>query len=141
MTHDQNVNDAEVDHIAEVSKMVSNPIDEALEMASNHAGDATEKVGQKFDADKPRFDLIPPRAERLLAKVLTFGAKKYAPGNWQHVEDAETRYIAAALRHINAYRVGEHSDPETGLPHLAHAMCSLAFVLELDEHAEMERAG
>jgi hypothetical protein len=101
--------------------------------SSDHIADANKKVGQKFDTDKPRFDLIPPRAEKLLAQVLTFGAQKYAPGNWQHVEDAEQRYIAAALRHINAQRSGEHSDPETGLPHLAHAMCCLAFVIELQE--------
>jgi hypothetical protein len=117
------------DHIADAGKMIS-----------DHAGDANEKVGIKHDADKPRFDLIPPRAEEMLAKVLTFGANKYAPGNWQHVPDAENRYIAAALRHINAQRIGEHSDPETGLPHLAHAMCCLAFVIELQERecAEIE---
>lgn len=117
------------DHIADAGKMIS-----------DHTGDANEKVGIKHDADKPRFDLIPPRAEEMLAKVLTFGANKYAPGNWQHVPDAENRYIAAALRHINAQRIGEHSDPETGLPHLAHAMCCLAFVIELHERefAEIE---
>jgi hypothetical protein len=106
----------------------------------DHSGDANEKVGIKHDGDKPRFDLIPPRAEEMLARVLTFGAHKYAPGNWQHVPDAENRYIAAALRHINAQRIGEHSDPETGLPHLAHAMCCLAFVIELHERefAEIE---
>jgi hypothetical protein len=117
------------DHIADARKMVG-----------NHSGDANEKVGIKHDQDKPRFDLIPPRAEEMLARVLTFGANKYAPGNWQHVPDAENRYIAAALRHINAQRIGEHSDPETGLPHLAHAMCCLAFVIELHERefAEIE---
>jgi len=99
----------------------------------NHIGEHNKMVGVKHDTDKPRFDLIPPRAEEMLAKVLTFGANKYAPGNWQHVPDAENRYIAAALRHINAHRLGEHSDPETGLSHLAHAMCCLAFVIELQE--------
>lgn len=89
--------------------------------------------GMKFDDDKPRFDLIPPTAERMLADVLTFGARKYAPDNWRKVDDAETRYIAAALRHINAHRSGEQHDTETGLPHLAHAMCCLAFVIELEE--------
>jgi hypothetical protein len=88
--------------------------------------------GMKFDTDKSRFDLIPPTAERLLADVLTFGAKKYAPGNWAKVENGKERYIAAALRHINAHRSGEWNDDETGLPHLSHAMCCLAFVIELE---------
>jgi hypothetical protein len=68
----------------------------------------------------------------LLADVLTFGAKKYAPGNWAKVENGKERYIAAALRHINAHRSGEWNDDETGLPHLSHAMCCLAFVIELE---------
>ncbi|TQE93800.1 MAG: hypothetical protein FKY71_18000 [Spiribacter salinus] len=76
------------------------------------------------------MDLIPPRAEREMAEVLTFGARKYGDGNWQLVEHPEEWYVAAAMRHINAYRDGEENDPETGLHHLAHAMCCLAFVVE-----------
>ena len=95
------------------------------------------KPGMKHDSDKPRMDLIPPQAELLLAQVLTYGAIKYAPNNWRHVENADARYIAATMRHINAHRQGERVDPESGLPHLAHAMCSLAFLLELQhDHAE-----
>lgn len=91
------------------------------------------KTGLKFDDDKARMDLIPPHAEQMLAMVLTFGAKKYAPDNWRLVENPEQRYVAAAMRHINTYRSGELLDPETGLPHLAHAMCCLAFLIELQE--------
>lgn len=91
-----------------------------------------QSVGTKYDSDKPRMNLIPPSAELLLAQVLTYGAKKYAPDNWRKVPEAETRYIAAAMRHINAYRSGEWLDEESNLPHLAHAMCCLAFILELN---------
>lgn len=43
------------------------------------------------------------------------------------------RYIGAALRHILAYQTGERLDPESdGNPHLAHALTSLAFALELE---------
>lgn len=93
-------------------------------------------LGVKYDSEKPRFDLIPPAAEELLAKVLTYGAKKYAPNNWKYVDNANERYIAAALRHINAHRKGEYNDDETGEPHLAHAMCCLAFLLELEHGAD-----
>ena len=88
-------------------------------------------MGTKYDSDKPRMDLIPPHAELLLAQVLTYGANKYAPDNWRKVDNASQRYLAAALRHINSHRQGEVIDPESGLPHLAHAMCSLAFILEV----------
>lgn len=77
--------------------------------------------------------LIPPRAELEMAKVLTFGAEKYGVGNWAHVEGAETRYLDAMLRHINSYRQGEQTDQESGLSHLAHAMCCAAFLLEMGQ--------
>lgn len=94
------------------------------------------KKGQKHDTDKPRYDLIPVHAEAAVVDVLTFGANKYAPDNWRHVENATERYTAAALRHIAAYRMGDHEDKESGLPHLAHAVCCLVFMLELDSEAD-----
>ncbi len=57
-------------------------------------------------------------------------AEKYGAWNWSMVSDLERRYLAAAMRHINAYRAGEMLDQESGLPHLAHAMCCLAFLIE-----------
>ncbi|MEX1058763.1 MAG: dATP/dGTP diphosphohydrolase domain-containing protein, partial [Natronospirillum sp.] len=79
---------------------------------------------------KARMELIPPKAEMLLAEVLTFGAEKYGAENWRLVDEQERRYMAAAMRHINAHRQGEVLDQESGLPHLVHAMCCLAFLVE-----------
>ena len=62
---------------------------------------------------------------------MEFGAKKYDRKNWAKVDDKE-RYIAAPLRHILAYQQGEKLDKESGISHLAHAICSLLFLLELD---------
>ncbi len=87
--------------------------------------------GMKFDSDKPRMDLLPPRAIVDVAHVLTFGAKKYAPGNWKRVENAEERYMAAALRHLMEHLAGERTDPESGLSHLSHATTCLLFIQEL----------
>lgn len=85
--------------------------------------------GMKFDKDKPRYDLIPIGVEEEVAKVFTFGAKKYADNNWLLVEDGERRYYAACRRHIEAWRRGERLDPETGYHHLAHAICCLAILM------------
>jgi hypothetical protein len=74
-----------------------------------------------------------------MAEVLTFGAAKYSPDNWRKVEDAIERYTAAALRHINARRSGEYLDPESQKPHMAHAMCCIGYVLELEQEARSER--
>jgi hypothetical protein len=88
-------------------------------------------IGRKDDAGKPRFDLMPSAAELKIAEVLEYGARKYAPDNWRKVDNPEARYLAAALRHINAWRRGESRDKESGLSHLAHAATSLMFVMEL----------
>jgi len=88
-----------------------------------------------MDAGKPAFSLIPASAEEAVAKVLEYGAQRYGPDNWRLVPDARRRYLGAALRHVNAYRRGETLDiglNGSTLPHLAHAICSLMFILELD---------
>lgn len=88
--------------------------------------------GRKFDTDKPQYGLLPPKALRSTVDVLTFGAKKYDPDNWRKVPDSERRYFDALQRHVWAWKEGELNDSESGLPHLAHAMCCLMFLLEKD---------
>ena len=85
----------------------------------------------KHDKDKPRYELIPPEAMKALAEVLTFGADKYSANNWRQCSDT-TRYLGALMRHIEAFRMGEITDPESGLPHLSHAMTNLAFMIALE---------
>jgi hypothetical protein len=84
---------------------------------------------KKFDTGKPPMSLLPPEAMMELAAVLGFGAKKYDAHNWRKGCDW-SRLSDAALRHIFAWIGGEDLDPESGLNHLAHAMCCLAFLIE-----------
>lgn len=93
--------------------------------------------GLKFDTDKPRMDLLDPHAIEQLSMVLSFGAKKYAAHNWRKGL-SKSRLIAAALRHLFAYLRGEDCDPETGLPHPAHAMCCCMFLLGLADRPELD---
>lgn len=88
------------------------------------------QAGMKFDTDKPKFSLIPRGVLGAVVRVLTFGAKKYAPDNWKKIEPE--RYYDALWRHVEAYRNGEQHDPETKEHHLAHAICCLMFMLWLD---------
>ena len=90
-------------------------------------------TGLKYDHGKLRYDLVPPTALMNVAEVLTFGANKYSDNNWKTVQPFESRYIAAAIRHIEAYRQGEIFDDESGLPHLAHASTCLMFLLQGNE--------
>ena len=89
-------------------------------------------VGKKYDTGKTRWDLIEWSVMKEVADVLTRGAVKYGDRNWKAVPDAKRRYIAAAFRHFIAWIGGERNDKETGLHHLAHAICCLMFLLEKD---------
>lgn len=64
-----------------------------------------------------------------IAEVMTYGKKKYTAHNWRG-GIAYSRLIAAAFRHLFAYLGGENTDPESGLSHLAHAVCCLMMLLE-----------
>ena len=73
------------------------------------------------------------RSVQRWVKVLTFGAKKYSPGNWKKLNSASARYFAAAQRHMWALQRNEENDPESGYHHAAHAACCLLFILEIDK--------
>ena len=106
--------------------------------ADNDSGGFECEGGLKYDNDKPRMDLLPLDALEEVAKVLTFGAKKYAANTWQKVPDAERRYVAALLRHLTACEKGETNDTESGLTHAAHMATNALFILwfELQKGAE-----
>jgi hypothetical protein len=87
--------------------------------------------GRKFDSEKPEYGLLPPLCLDEVARVLTAGAKKYDRDNWKYVEDGPRRYFDAAQRHLWAYKRGENLDPETGMSHIAHAICSLMFIYDV----------
>lgn len=83
--------------------------------------------GAKLDAGKPPVDLLDPETMLAITAVLAFGAQKYAAHNWRK-GIAWSRLYAAVQRHLLAFWMGEETDPESGLPHLAHAGCGLMFL-------------
>lgn len=78
------------------------------------------KEGIKYDGGKLRFDLIPGEALIELAKIYTFGAAKYEDHNWRKGMKW-SRIFGAIMRHTWAWFMGEDIDPESKLPHMAHA--------------------
>ena len=94
------------------------------------------KSGRKDDSGKPRWSLVPEQDLGDVVKVLTYGARKYGDDNWRWVEDGPRRYYDAAMRHLMAYRQGHWTDDESGLPHLAHAMASLLFIMALEREGQ-----
>lgn len=85
----------------------------------------------KADAGKPRISLVPTQIIRDIAAVREYGTNKYGdPENWKQVE--QQRYIDALLRHTLAFMdEPDGVDAESGLPHLSHIACNVAFLCEM----------
>jgi hypothetical protein len=87
--------------------------------------------GQK--GDKPaRYDLIPAYPLDCVARAYGMGAKKYAEHNWRKGYKWSLSF-AALMRHAWAFWRGEDTDPESGLPHLAHAAFHCLSLMEFTE--------
>jgi len=89
--------------------------------------DDTKPAGAKLDQGKVRVDLLDADALEGIAKVLTFGANKYAAHNWRG-GIAWSRLLGAMMRHLFAIMRGEYTDPESGLPHIDHLGCCWMFL-------------
>ena len=91
--------------------------------------DYDEVRGLRYNSDKLRYDLIPPLANREYAKVWTQALGKYPEGNWEKGMPW-TEVIASAMRHLEAIRLGEDIDAESGLLHAAHLQANAAMLTE-----------
>ena len=82
---------------------------------------------------KPRVSLVPTKMLKELAKVLEFGQTKYGLHNWRQGGDTFSYHFLmdSALRHAHSMLEGEDLDKESGLPHAAHVISNMAFLLEL----------
>lgn len=93
-----------------------------------------EKGGIKRDEGKLRLELVPPEAILALGAILTHGASKYEDRNWEKGMPLE-RIYGALQRHLQAWASGVEIDPESGFPHLEHALCNLAMMVTLRRRA------
>lgn len=89
------------------------PQDTEIRVTSETGGMKGKKLAQIGSMD------VMPLLE--LGKVAGFGAQKYAAYNYLKGYEWSLSYNAC-LRHLVAFWMGEDRDPESGLPHLAHAM-------------------
>jgi hypothetical protein len=84
----------------------------------------------KAGALKTPLHLIPPAASREIAPVHAHGAEKYGPYNWRDTPVQSLTYVAAIMRHLDAWRDGQDLDPESGLSHLAHIGANINIMLD-----------
>jgi len=95
------------------------------------------KGGNKKDEGKPRWELVPYDAIEQIAIVLTHGAKKYEARNWEKGINY-SRIFGAIMRHLWKFWHAKLTwstglDPESGLSHLSHAFCELAFLVAYEK--------
>jgi len=90
--------------------------------------DAKRLEGRKDDRQKLRYELLPPELGAAVAAVLSYGAGKYSDRNWELGMDW-SRLYAALERHMAAWWGGQDCDLETGMSHLWHAGCCIAFLI------------
>ena len=92
----------------------------------------------KADAGKPQLTLVPLQIIYDIAAIREYGVRKYPEGgrdNWKQVEIQ--RYRDAAFRHFLAYlKDPDGVDEESGLPHLSHCCCNMAFLCELEKEKD-----
>lgn len=91
----------------------------------------------KTDAGKSRVELIPTYSLLLAGEVFGYGANKYEPWSWMDSAITSERTYGSVLRHLYAFAGGRDIDPESGLPHLGHALTQLMILIE----KESEKTG
>ena len=100
--------------------------------------DIVSDQAAKADAGKPQLTLVPTEIIYAIERVRRFGIMKYHdPDNWKKVDPQ--RYRDALFRHLLAYiRDPQSVDEESGLPHLWHIACNVAFLCELEYDDETD---
>jgi hypothetical protein len=122
--------DAVVDHVKQFRAEIAKATNSAMTL-SDH--DYTQKPSNPKDvigSGKVPFHLWPETASALGALALEWGMLKYGRGNFRAVGVRASIYYDALRRHVNAWFEGQDNDPESGLPHLAHALACLAVIIE-----------
>jgi len=135
------------------------PLDHALNIAgAANVGQLTVGYGEAtggYSADGKQFDpkraeanpktlvgrlkvamlsVIPPAALVYLGLAMQDGAKKYGPYNWRETKIETMVYIDAAMRHLMEWSDGQEVAEDSGVPHLAHAMATIAILVDAIEN-------
>ena len=72
----------------------------------------------------------PPAALIYMALAMMNGAVKYGPFNWRKKKVIASVYVDAAMRHLQAWQDGENDADDSKVPHLGHALASIAIIVD-----------
>ena len=107
-------------------------------LVKNEVQVADKSQEAKADKGKAQLTLVPRRIIYDIARIREYGNAKYHdPNNWKQVEPQ--RYRDAMFRHMLAYLDNPSGvDEESGLPHLWHLACNVAFLCEMEAGYEQK---
>ncbi len=88
-------------------------------------------------ATKIDLTLIPQTAIAHMAFAMMEGGRRYGEYNWRVKPIQARTYIAAAGRHLAAWLDGEEEASDSKAHHLAHAMATIAIVLDAQIHGTL----
>ena len=98
-------------------------------------GRSQHEAGAKLDQGKVRPALVLggfARALWAVSEVGSFGAIKYTENGWVTVPNGQARYEDADLRHWLKDKMGQDTDEDSNLTHLAHKAWNALAVLDLE---------
>ena len=81
-------------------------------------------------SNKLPLHLWPETATAMGCLGLLEGFCKYGRSNWRMAGVRASIYYDACRRHIGAWFEGEDNDPQSGLPHMSHALACLAIIVD-----------
>lgn len=81
-------------------------------------------------SDKLPLQLWPATATAMGCLAMLDGALKYGLANYRAAGINMATYSGALKRHADALHEGEDIDPDSGLPHLACALATLAIIVD-----------
>lgn len=91
--------------------------------------------GLRFNSGKIPLELVPPSAVYGIAEVLQYGMTRsvnpYPARNWERGMNWMV-CVACILRHLFAWVSGEDKDKDSGLSHMKHVLCNVAFLVEYE---------
>jgi Domain of unknown function (DUF5664) len=80
---------------------------------------------------KVQLNLVPAASKIYQALAMEDGAKKYGPYNWREKKVIASIYVAACMRHLEAwYDSGEEVATDSQKPHLGHALACLGIIVD-----------
>ena len=81
-------------------------------------------------ATKLPLSLVPATAVAVASLAHLDGATRYGAWNWRAAGVRASVYLDALARHVARWQAGEELDPDSGVPHLGHAIACLNILVD-----------